>query len=617
MFCILVNIQCHSSFIFLRLVLSLGFFLFFSWGISGRRGASKKSTILLFLLVHFSKATRPMFSVVAAQSSSNHPSFLKACSECLVITMSLLEPNIQMHSTICSFWKILAAFLVSQWRRMKTIHSRLHSSFWDCLYWQRTKTKEQKNRRRQHTKKEKQKEKTNKKRKRKRGSSQDTESLDDPGGFVFNAGDEDYWFGSLPGILAGLEMSDLWMWGMTPPPAMVALIRVSSSSSPRMASCRWRGVMRFTLRSLEALPASSSTSAVRYSRMAALYTAAVAPTRPPFRVFFFRMRCTRPTGNYNREKVKGKERNKDKELESNWIRKEARKKRSKKQRRRVEGVPGVQPWRSERRESSWGSSLRRQRRRLSCHSIFIKQRKKKHEWLTHIRNTQGHTQILNRLERRRRTEKKKRKKKREKKKEKKKKRRQKEKKFSFFLLFFFFWVDASHLFNPPTLHTIKLAMEVPWSQHEGNGDDYNRIQIHFKKNPLQNQFFFFFFFCLSSNDGVGKEKENQRRLTMIEGWEEGDFERKFKEGGGGVDDEGIEKWKEKKKIQVTFYMRDREVLAGKKMSFFLAGFFFFFFFLFFLFFLFFSCCFCLFMHKQLQPRGKGQVLQWDKRGKEI
>ena len=41
-------------------------------------------------------------------------------------------------------------------------------------------------------------------------------------------------------------MRDLWMWGITPPPAMVALIRVSSSSSPRMASWRWRGVMRLT-----------------------------------------------------------------------------------------------------------------------------------------------------------------------------------------------------------------------------------------------------------------------------------------------------------------------------------------------------------------------------------
>lgn len=42
------------------------------------------------------------------------------------------------------------------------------------------------------------------------------------------------------------------MWGSTPPKAMVALMRVSSSSSPRMASWRWRGVMRLTLRSLAA-----------------------------------------------------------------------------------------------------------------------------------------------------------------------------------------------------------------------------------------------------------------------------------------------------------------------------------------------------------------------------
>lgn len=40
---------------------------------------------------------------------------------------------------------------------------------------------------------------------------------------------------------------------------MVALIRESNSSSPRIASCKWRGVMRFTLRSLEALPANSNT----------------------------------------------------------------------------------------------------------------------------------------------------------------------------------------------------------------------------------------------------------------------------------------------------------------------------------------------------------------------
>merc|ERR1719263_2573203 len=90
---------------------------------------------------------------------------------------------------------------------------------------------------------------------------------------------------------------DLWICGITPPPAMVALISVSSSSSPRMASCRWRGVIRFTRRSLEALPASSSTSAVRYSRMAAEYTAAVAPTRPLLVTRILRWRWIRPTGN--------------------------------------------------------------------------------------------------------------------------------------------------------------------------------------------------------------------------------------------------------------------------------------------------------------------------------
>lgn len=56
-----------------------------------------------------------------------------------------------------------------------------------------------------------------------------------------------------------LPISDLWMCGMTPPPAMVALIRLSNSSSPRMASCKWRGVIRFTFKSLEALPANSRT----------------------------------------------------------------------------------------------------------------------------------------------------------------------------------------------------------------------------------------------------------------------------------------------------------------------------------------------------------------------
>ncbi|KAI4337352.1 hypothetical protein L6164_015780 [Bauhinia variegata] len=67
-------------------------------------------------------------------------------------------------------------------------------------------------------------------------------------------------------------------------------MRVSSSSSPRIASCRCLGVIRFTFRSLLALPANSNTSAVRYSRIAAEYTAAVAPTLPLAVTLDFRRR---------------------------------------------------------------------------------------------------------------------------------------------------------------------------------------------------------------------------------------------------------------------------------------------------------------------------------------
>jgi len=100
------------------------------------------------------------------------------------------------------------------------------------------------------------------------------------------------------------EGHTLWMWGKTPPPAMVARISWSSSSSPRMASCKCRGVIRFTRRSLAALPghqrgsgdieesrdipASSRTSAVKYSMMAATYTAAFAPTRTLFAFLFLK-----------------------------------------------------------------------------------------------------------------------------------------------------------------------------------------------------------------------------------------------------------------------------------------------------------------------------------------
>jgi hypothetical protein len=48
---------------------------------------------------------------------------------------------------------------------------------------------------------------------------------------------------------------------------------------------------------LLAFPASSKTSAVRYSRMAAEYTAAVAPTLPFAAARDFSSLCIRPTGN--------------------------------------------------------------------------------------------------------------------------------------------------------------------------------------------------------------------------------------------------------------------------------------------------------------------------------
>jgi len=98
----------------------------------------------------------------------------------------------------------------------------------------------------------------------------------------------------------GLPRSSLWMWGITPPPGIVALIRMSSSSSPRIASCKCLGVILLTLKSLEAFPASSSTSAVRYSRIAALYTAAVAPTLFLEETRFFKNLWIRPTGNYEK-----------------------------------------------------------------------------------------------------------------------------------------------------------------------------------------------------------------------------------------------------------------------------------------------------------------------------
>lgn len=59
---------------------------------------------------------------------------------------------------------------------------------------------------------------------------------------------------------------------------MVALMRLSSSSSPLMASSKCLGVILLTPLFSETLPASSRTSAVMYSRIAAQQTAEVAPT---------------------------------------------------------------------------------------------------------------------------------------------------------------------------------------------------------------------------------------------------------------------------------------------------------------------------------------------------
>lgn len=48
-----------------------------------------------------------------------------------------------------------------------------------------------------------------------------------------------------------------------PPPAIVALMRLSNSSSPRIASCKCLGVIRLTFRSFDAFPANSNTCAKR------------------------------------------------------------------------------------------------------------------------------------------------------------------------------------------------------------------------------------------------------------------------------------------------------------------------------------------------------------------
>lgn len=83
---------------------------------------------------------------------------------------------------------------------------------------------------------------------------------------------------------------------------------VNHKTVDKITSCKWRGVMRFTRKSFEAFPANSKTSAVKYSRMAAEYTAALAPTRMWWVARFLSRRCKRPTGNYNSQwKVAGEQ----------------------------------------------------------------------------------------------------------------------------------------------------------------------------------------------------------------------------------------------------------------------------------------------------------------------
>ena len=69
-----------------------------------------------------------------------------------------------------------------------------------------------------------------------------------------------------------------WMFGRTPPWAIVTCPRsLFNSSSLRIASCRWRGMIRVFLLSRAAFPANSRISAARYSSTAARYTG--APTQ--------------------------------------------------------------------------------------------------------------------------------------------------------------------------------------------------------------------------------------------------------------------------------------------------------------------------------------------------
>lgn len=55
--------------------------------------------------------------------------------------------------------------------------------------------------------------------------------------------------------------------------------KIHTATYIQIGGCRWRGMIRVFLLSRAALPANSNTSAARYSRTAARYTGAPAPTR--------------------------------------------------------------------------------------------------------------------------------------------------------------------------------------------------------------------------------------------------------------------------------------------------------------------------------------------------
>lgn len=100
-------------------------------------------------------------------------------------------------------------------------------------------------------------------------------------------------------------MMNSWMKGNFPPPAMVALIKLSSSwincqitSSPLMASRRCLGVILLTACFSDKFPANSKTSAVIYSRIAAQQTAAEAPTLLFEVTLSLRNLWILPTGNW-------------------------------------------------------------------------------------------------------------------------------------------------------------------------------------------------------------------------------------------------------------------------------------------------------------------------------